>query len=109
MQWQFLKYKLKYRFTRQQKKALAGKIPMTEDLFWGCLDIYYLRLEMENFWKVWNAHPEYVRRWQADIDEKMADPNSEIRKEADRWKARITSILEKVMEENQHPDHTVSR
>jgi len=55
-----LKYRLRYRFTREQKAAMAGEIPMTKELFWDCLSVCRLRFEKERFWKLWNAYPDYV-------------------------------------------------
>lgn len=48
-------------FTREQKEALAGKIPMTKELFWGCLTVCRIRDDTKHFFEVWNKYPDYIK------------------------------------------------
>ena len=80
MEWWLLKYRLRFRFTWKQKAALAGKIPMTKELFWGCLDVAYARFDMETFKKIWHSYPQYVKEFNEEYEREMSDPNSPKRK-----------------------------
>ena len=78
-------YKLRFRFTRRQRQALTEKIPMTKELFWGCLDVYYLRHDMPHFWEIWNKYPQFIKEWNDEFDRDMEDPTSKRRQEHDIW------------------------
>lgn len=93
MRWWLLKCRLRFRFSRKQKAALAGKIPMTKDLFWECLNIAYCRHDMKTYWEIWNSYPEYVDKFNEEFDREMANPNSDLRKEHDAWWANLRSKL----------------
>lgn len=93
MKWWLLKLRLRFRLSRKQKQALNGKIPMTKELFWECLDILYKRLEMEKFWGVWHKYPHYIQEWEEKIDRDMEDPDSQLRKEYDEWWAALKPEL----------------
>ena len=68
-----LRCRLHYRLNREQKKVMSGKIPMTEKLFWACLDVFFQRYEREKFWELWNKYPIYVRKNFEEWEERDED------------------------------------
>jgi phytoene/squalene synthetase len=93
MEWGLLKRRFSVRLNRDQKKALSGKTEMTKELFWRCLDVFFKRHEMDKFWELWHAYPQYIQEKNAEFDREMADPNSELRKEHDKWWADLKPKL----------------
>lgn len=82
-----LNSRLKYKFTPEQKAAVAGKIPMTKSLFWDCLNTCWERFEENKFWELWNAYPEHVEAFLEQIEAERRDPNSLLhKKEEQEWK-----------------------
>ena len=63
MKYLLLKYRLKSRFSRKQKAAIAGKIPMTKELFRSCLDVAHSRLDREVFREIWSTYPQYAQEF----------------------------------------------
>ena len=100
MEWWLLKYRLRFRFTWKQKAALAGKILMTKELFWGCLDVAYARFDMETFKNIWHSYPQYVKEFNEEYEREMSDPNSPKKKKADEdWKELRAKLVEEFGEE----------
>lgn len=63
-----LKYRLRYRFTKEQKAAMAGEIPMTRELFFACLFVCRQRFDKERFWQLWNAHSHYIDAIRREVE-----------------------------------------
>lgn len=97
MEWWLFKCRAKYRLSRKQKRAMQGKILMTETLFWECLDVLYDRFEMDKYFTLWHKYPAYVKKWQEKFHAEFADPNSELHKREDaHWnmlQEKLTDIL----------------
>ena len=66
---------------------------MTKELFWSCLDVFFNRHEMDKFWKLWRAYPQYIQEKNEEFDREMADQNSELRKKHDEWWADLKTRL----------------
>ena len=89
--WQ-IRYNLRYRYTREQKKAMSGKIPMTEELFWGCVYIARARLDTVKFRWLLRTFPEYLKKYSEEYDREYEE-NPEFREEQDNEWKRIRSLL----------------
>ena len=100
MQWWLLKYRLRFRFSRKQRAAIAGKIPMQKDLFWECLNIAYCRFDMKTYQEIWHSYPQYVKEFNEEYEREMSDSNSPKRKKADEdWKVLRAKLVEEFGEE----------
>jgi len=93
MEWQLLKYRLYYPFSRKQKAAMAGRVPMTKDLFWSCLDTAYCRLDTKNLKMLLRTYPQYMQEYREAAEREMADPNSPRRKKDEEEWARLRARL----------------
>ena len=47
-------------FSREEKSALRGKFPMTQDILFSCLDRYYLGDDLDSFFALWDRYPGMV-------------------------------------------------
>lgn len=65
--------KIRFRYTKEQKQALSGQIPMTEELFWGCLDVCYGRSDSLQLRQLLQNHPEYMRKYLADCERERSE------------------------------------
>jgi hypothetical protein len=68
--WQIKRY-IRFRYTREQRKAMAGKIPMTYDLFWGCMDICHCRLDRKTLRQLMNTYPQFMREQKERYEERL--------------------------------------
>lgn len=75
MEFPSLKYWLRSRFSRKQKAALAGKIPMTRELFWSCLDVVHSRLDRKAFREIWSRYPQYVQEFHEGCKNELPGDN----------------------------------
>ena len=87
-------YKIKYHFNHKQRMAMAGKIPMEKDVFWSCLDVFYLRHDMRNFRALWGKYPHFVREKFGQFEADLADPTSKIHLEYEAKWAELKAQLE---------------
>lgn len=77
--------KIRFRYTREQKKAMSGKIPMTEELFWGCMNVTFCRYDNLQLRWLMNTFPEYMRKFSEDYERERRE-NPELRaKEEQEW------------------------
>ena len=86
--WQ-LKRNLRFRYTREQKKAMTGKIPMTEELFWGCMNTCYCRLDNLQLRWLMKTFPEYMKKFHDDYERRLEEDEAfreEQKKESQRLK-----------------------
>ena len=56
--------------------------------------------DMEQFWKLWHGHPEFVNEKLDQIDRDLNDPTTELYKEHQEWWARIRPQLAAYMGED---------
>lgn len=74
-------------FTEQQKAALEGRIEMTYDLFWECLQVCFDADNMDRYFEIWDSHPEHIeelkRRSQEEPNKSAAQASWE------RFKTRM--------------------
>ena len=73
---------------------------MTKDQFWTELDNYWVKGDMEQFWKLWHAYPEYVNEHLDEIDRQLEDPSSDLYKEHQKWWADMRPRLVDYMGED---------
>ena len=79
---------------------MAGKIPMTKELFWNCLNICNIRFDIQKFDELWNKYPEYVKAFQDEYEKEFSDLNSPKRIKADlEWKQLKEKLIEKLGED----------
>ena len=73
---------------------------MTKEQFWIGLDRSWVAGDMEQFWKLWHGHPEFVNEKLDQIDRDLNDPTTELYKEHQEWWARIRPQLAAYMGED---------
>lgn len=91
--------KIRFRYTREQKLALEKKIPMTEELFWGCLNVCYARCDTLQLRELLHTYPQYMKKFSEDYEKELND-NPELRAKEERdWKELRASLVEDFGEE----------
>lgn len=55
-------------FTGEQRAALEGRIEMTYDRFWECLQVCFDNNNMTMYRKIWNAYPVFSRNLKEHIE-----------------------------------------
>ena len=93
MEWQLLKYRLRFPYSRKQKAAMAGRIPMTKELFWSCLETAYCRMDTLTIRMLMHTFHHYIQEYSNEYAKKMSDPNSSARKKADAHWAQLRQKL----------------
>lgn len=68
-----IKNRLRFRYTREQRKALKLKIPMTEELFWGCLNVAYCRHDSIALRWLLKTFPQYMRKYHEDYERRLQE------------------------------------
>jgi len=84
--------KLRFRYTREQKKAMSGKIPMTEELFWGCMNVTHCRLDNVKLRWLLKTYPQFMKKFSDDYDRRYRD-DPVFREEQDKEWQRVRSLL----------------
>ena len=78
-------------FTDQQKAAMTGKIEMTYDLFWECLEVCFHGDNMDKYFEIWNQHPEHIQELKRRANQ---EPNrSRAQASWEKLKARLVEEL----------------
>ena len=96
--WQ-LKYYMRFRFTKEQKKAMAGKIPMTEKLFLDCFNVFYCRLDGVGFRWLMMKYPQFMRKFHEDYERRLEE-DPDFREEQEKESQRLKQMcLEEFGEE----------
>lgn len=81
-----------FRYTREQKKAMSGKIPMTEELFWGCINVCYGRLDHAKLRWLLKTYPEWMRKFSEDYERELSI-NPDLQAEEERERERVRGLL----------------
>lgn len=83
---------IRFRYTKEQKQAMSGKIPMTEELFWGCMNVCWCRLDRTQLRWLMKTFPEWMRKFNEDYDRKLEE-NPEFREEQEKEWQRVRWLL----------------
>lgn len=70
--WQIKRY-LRFRYTREQRKALSKKIPMTYDLFWGCMNVCYCRSDNVGMRYLRTMFPQFMREYHERFERRLEE------------------------------------
>ena len=73
---------------------------MSKEEFWAELDQHWVKGDMEQFWKLSHAYPEFVSERLNEIDHQLNDPTSELYKQHQEWWADMRPRLVDYMGED---------
>lgn len=82
----------RFRYTKEQKQAMANKIPMTEELFWGCMNVCYCRHDRTQLRWLMKTYPQWMRKFHEDYERELRE-NPERQAEEEREWQRIRGLL----------------
>ena len=86
--WQ-IKRNLCFPYTREQRKAMAGKIEMTSEIFWGCVDVCYCRCDNIKLRWLMKTYPQYMREFHEDYERRLKeDPEFRVKQEAESRRSK---------------------
>ena len=85
--------KLRFRYSRKQKQAMKKKIPMTEELFWECVEVSYKRMNNLELRYLLKTFPEYMKKFSEDYErERLKNPELRAREE-EEWAELRESLV----------------
>lgn len=91
MEWWQIKRYVRFRYTREQRKAMAGKTEMTYDLFWGCINVCYSRSDRKTLRCLLDTYPQFMRQFHDNYKRRLVE-DSEFRVEQERESQRIKNL-----------------
>jgi hypothetical protein len=75
---------IRFRYSREQRKAMSGKIPMTEELFWGCMNVTYCRHDGKLQWLM-KTYPQYMKKFHEEYERERRENPELLVKEEQEW------------------------
>lgn len=88
-----------YRYTREQRKAMAKKIDMTYDLFWGCMNVCYCRSDRVAMNYLMTMFPQFMREYSEKFERRLVE-DPDFKKEYEEESRRLKALcLEEFGEE----------
>ena len=99
-----LALRLKYRYTKEQKKVFAGKLEMTEDRFWSCLNTAWGRQDHKRYHWLISTYPQYVKQQQAEYNRRFEE-DADFRAAEEAKAERVKGILRAEMGEEWVKEH----
>ena len=96
--WRQLK-NIRYRYTRKQKQAMLGQIPMTEGLYWECFNTAWCRCDNLTLRELLNKFPQFMIKKYEEIDRRLADNPNLLAEEEQYWKDLRSRMVEEFGEE----------
>lgn len=104
MDWWQIKRNLRFRYTREQRKAMAGKIPMTTELYWGCVNICYCRSDNIKLHWLLKTFPQFMREFNKDYERRMKE-DPEFRAEQEAESRRLKELCREEFGEEWLKEH----
>lgn len=91
--------RIRFRYTREQRQAIDGKIPMTEELFWDCVDVCYSRMDNIQLKRLMKTFPQYMRKFCDDYERERRENPELSTKEEQEWQELRQRLIDELGEE----------
>lgn len=90
---------LRYRYTRKQRQAMTGQIPMTRELFWECFNVAWCRYDNLQLRELVNTFPHFMKEKYDEIGKRLEDNPQLLEQEEQYWKQLRSRMVDEFGEE----------
>ena len=90
---------IRYRYTKQQRQAIAGQIPMTEELFWECFNVAMCRCHTTEFDELLKKYPQYLQKRLDELESERRGNPQLLEQEEQYWQELRARLVEACGEE----------